>query len=154
MNLPTAVHLARMPGVVESEPVAAARRTVEAWNRGDDDSIRAAFSEDVHYVPSGEIPGYTNPIDGIEEYLGFFHDWMGSFADYRLTPMRIADIGGGAVLVDTEQQGTSTSGAEVSRRVFMYAEMRGGRCASYAAFGDEAGVLARAGLDSWPEQGE
>jgi ketosteroid isomerase-like protein len=143
-----------MPGVAESEPIAAARRTIEAWNRGDDEAIRAAFSEDVHYVPSGEIPGYTNAIDGIEEYLGFFHDWMSSFADYRLTPVRIADIGGGAVLVDTQQQGTSTSGAAVSRRVVMYAEMRDGRCASYAAFGDEAGALAHAGLDSWPEQGE
>jgi ketosteroid isomerase-like protein len=141
-------------GVADTETIAATRRTIEAWNRGDEQSIREAFTDDVHYVPSGEIPGYTKPIDGIEQYIGFFRDWMASFSDYRLEPVRIADLGGGGVLVDTEQEGTSASGAKVSRRIIMHAVMRDGRCASYAAFTDEAGALAHAGLDSWPPQPE
>jgi ketosteroid isomerase-like protein len=136
--------------VADSDATAAARRTIEAWNKGDEKSIRAAFSDDVHYVPSGEIPGYTKPIDGIEDYLGFFRDWMSSFVDYTLMPRRVTDIGDGGVLVDTDQEGTSASGAKVSRHIFMHAVMRDGRCASYAAFTDEASALRHAGLDSWP----
>jgi ketosteroid isomerase-like protein len=140
------------PPVPDTDAVAAARRTIEAWNKGDEGSIRAAFSDDIHYLPSGEIPGYTKPIDGIEEYIGFFRDWMASFTDYTLTPVRVTDIGDGGVLVDTDQEGTSVSGAKVSRRIFMHAVMRNGRCASYAAFTDEASVLEHVGLESWPAE--
>jgi ketosteroid isomerase-like protein len=140
------------PRVPDTDAIAAARRTIEAWNKGDEESIRAAFTEDVHYVPSGEIPGYTKPIDGIEEYVGFFRDWMSSFTDYVLMPVRVTDIGGGGVLVDTDQEGTSVSGAKVSRHIFMHAVMRDGRCASYAAFTEEAQALEHAGLDSWPAE--
>jgi ketosteroid isomerase-like protein len=88
----------------------------------------------------------------IESYLGFFRDWMSSFDDYTLTPRRVTDIGDGGVLVDTDQEGTTASGAKVSRRIYMLAVMREGRCASYAAFTDEASVLEHAGLDSWPPE--
>lgn len=138
----------------ESETIAATRRTIEAWNRSDEESIRAAFTDDVHYVPSGEIPGYTRPIDGIESYIGFFRDWIASFDDYRLTTRRITEIGDGEVLVDTDQEGTSSSGAKVQRRVIMHATMRDGRCAGYAAFTDQADALAHAGLESWPDDPE
>jgi hypothetical protein len=40
-------------GVAESETISATRRTIETWNRGDEQSIREAFTDDVHYVPSG-----------------------------------------------------------------------------------------------------
>jgi ketosteroid isomerase-like protein len=138
--------------VADTDAIAAARRTIEAWNMGDEGSIRAAFTEDVHYVPSGEIPGYTTPIDGIEEYVGFFRDWMASFTDFKLMPVRVTDVGDGGVLVDTDQEGTSVSGAKVSRHIFMHAVMRDGRCASYAAFTDEARALEHAGLDTWPAE--
>jgi ketosteroid isomerase-like protein len=156
LNLPAArLHRGRIgenPSVPETDSIAAARHTIEAWNKGDEESIRGAFSDDVHYVPSGEIPGYTKPIDGIEEYVGFFRDWMSSFTDYTLMPRRVTDIGAGGVLVDTDQEGTSASGAKVSRRIFMHAVMRNGRCVSYAAFTDERSVLEHAGLDSWPAE--
>jgi ketosteroid isomerase-like protein len=137
--------------VADSETIATTKRTIEAWTRGDEDSIRAAFTADMVFEPTGAIPGYQEPVEGIERYVEFFRDWTSSWDSYDIELTRIVDLGDGLVLLDTTQRGINTASVAVERRVVMHARMRDRRCASYAAFETEADALAHAGLESWPE---
>ena len=136
--------------MADSETIATTKRTVGAWTSGDEESIRSAFTEDLVFEPTGAIRGYQERVVGIEPYLRFYRDWNSSWDSYEIEVTRIAELADGWVLLDTTQRGINSASVAVERRVFMHARMRDGRCAHYAAFEDEAGALAHAGLQSWP----
>ena len=135
----------------ESAATGAARRAIEAFNSGDQAAVRDTFARDVEFQPSGAIPGYTETVHGIEEFLRFFDDWQSAWKQIEMEIVRIADLGRGWVLVDTMHRGLVEGGVEVERRFFMHARMRDGQVAYYASFGSEREMLEHASLDAWPD---
>jgi len=49
--------------VPDTDAIAAARRTIEAWNEGDEDSIRAAFTEEAQALEHAGLDSWPAERD-------------------------------------------------------------------------------------------
>ena len=130
-----------MPG---DDNVALALGWLEAWGRGDNETVSAAMLPEVEIHAAAEV-GNEGTFRGVDGYRRWEALWMEAWDDFRNEVLRAEAVGDRHVIVDARQRGTGRgSGVEVDREVSMLVEIREGRIARFHIYATREGALAAA----------
>jgi ketosteroid isomerase-like protein len=88
------------------------RGWIEAWNRGELDSLIDDASPDIEWVVAREHPAATTH-KGIEGAAGYLRDWIGAMPDLHIEIEEIEEVGD-RVLVVMRMTGTGTGSGAVT----------------------------------------
>jgi ketosteroid isomerase-like protein len=128
---------------VSRENVDTARRSIDAWNRGDVD----AFVETFH--PEGEfISEIAGRVEGADEaayrrHAGlrrFWDEWH-SVWDLTIEVSELRDVGDAVLTLGRMRARGKTSGVELESPVAYVGEFQGGLCRKLRAYLDQAQAL-------------
>jgi uncharacterized protein len=123
-----------------------ARRSYEAWNRGDLAGVVADFAPDCEYVASGAIPGVGGVFRGPEGFIQFIERFWGEFDDTRIDVHEFTEVGD-QVLVSATQLGRGKrSGVEVRWDVWHLWTTHDGKAVRGQGFTSRDEALKAAGL--------
>jgi ketosteroid isomerase-like protein len=78
------------------------RRAIEVSSRRDLDGILSFFAPDSVWDMS---PMGMGTFEGLVAIRGFYEDWMGAYADYRVEAEEILDLGNGVAVAVLVQKG-------------------------------------------------
>jgi ketosteroid isomerase-like protein len=131
---------------MSDENVGVVRRLVEAFNRGDVDTVVAAFTVDCRIEEPPQMPdspagGYQGP-DGIREWMGNLRDVGGISFE-----LRTATPSGDALLCEVGSRGQGrASDVPMDWTTFAVFDLRDGKVARVRVFLDRHEALQAVGL--------
>ena len=129
------------------ENVELVRSGVEAFNRGDMDTLRAIAAPDFEYVASGVVPGTEGVYRGVADFEArFFEPWWSEFDDPRYEVHEMIDAGDRVVVSQTLRGRGKQSGVEVAWDTWQVWTVRGGNVVRGQGFASRREALEAAGL--------
>jgi ketosteroid isomerase-like protein len=121
----------------------------QAMNRGDIDVLLAIYDPEVivSFHPGGAMPpDLTGEYLGHDGFRDFWRRWLDSWAEFRLEPEEVVDLGD-AILVTVAIQGHGrASGIETETRFYEVFRFRDGMIVRHEDFIDEAMARGSVGL--------
>ncbi len=131
---------------MSQENVEIVRRTYEAFNRGDLETMVADVGPDAEYVASGAIPGVTGVYLGPEGYKRFA-SWLSEQFDVARTDVRECIDAGDQVAVCVSLRGRGKqSGAKTAWDVWQVWTVRSGAIIRSQGFVSREEALEAVGL--------
>jgi ketosteroid isomerase-like protein len=125
------------------------RRSLQAMERGDLDTIVALSHPDVEFVnpPTAVEPGTRHGHDGLRTGLG---GMLEAFGDLRIEPRRIIDRGDRVVVTGFWSGRGRVSGAEFDPQPFGFlVTLRDGLMTRYEWFAEAEEALRSAGIEPY-----
>jgi ketosteroid isomerase-like protein len=106
-----------------------ARRSIDAYNRGDVEALLEQLDEEIEVYTPPELPN-AGTYRGHQGFLQWLDQWDEAWEEFRLEIERIDFVGDRCGVVTVRQFGRGAgSGVEVEMRIAQLYEMRGDKAA-------------------------
>jgi ketosteroid isomerase-like protein len=127
------------------ENIEVVRRAIKAYNRRDFETLRAVNDPEVEFDWSASRGLQAGMYEGLEEVMGFFQDFMGTFERVHIEPHRFIEHGD-LVVVPNVAHLRGRDGIEtVARSAFVF-EIRSGRVVRVRLYQETREALEAVGL--------
>jgi ketosteroid isomerase-like protein len=132
---------------MSQENVDVARRSLDAWNRGDLNAWLETGHPEIEWTSgiATEVEGTEAVYRGEEEMRGFWDEWH-SLWDLTIEVSEIRDFGDTVLALGHIQTHGKTSGVDLERPVAYVYELEGGLVRKVRAYQDENQALEAVGL--------
>ena len=130
---------------VSQQNVDTVLQAVEAVNRGEPESVRHLFDEDVLWEPARSgIEGSYHGVQGMREWWA---DTRENFESFELKLEDVRDAGSGVLTIGTIHVRGTGSGAEAEVPIAAIWTFKDGRLVHFKDYGDRRVALKTAGLE-------
>ncbi len=126
---------------MSQENVEAARRSIEAYRRGDYVGASAHLAPDVVWVVGQELPAH-----GPAAVQELWKRWDGEWDELETVIEEVIDAGDAVIMAVRYRGRGQASGVEVNDRLFEVHSFRDGQCIHKVDFRERAEALEAAGL--------
>jgi ketosteroid isomerase-like protein len=130
---------------MSQENVKLVRRTIDAYNRRDRDTLHALSHPDVEIDWSASIGPEPRIYRGREQAADFYDNFLGMFERVHLVPECFIEAGD-AVVVPNSAQLRGRDGIKTVARSTLVYELRGGLIARVCLYQETADALEAVGL--------
>jgi len=130
---------------MSQENVEIVRASIDAYNRGDIDALRALNHPEVEVDWSASRGLEPRTHRGKDAVIGFFQDFFDSFERITLKPDRFIDAGD-SVVVPHSAEMRGRHGVDTVARSALVFDVRGGRVARICLYQETAEALEAVGL--------
>jgi ketosteroid isomerase-like protein len=121
-----------------------ARRSIDAYNRGDVEALLEQLDEEIEVCTPPELPN-AGTYRGHQGFLQWLGQWDEAWEEFRLEIERIDFVGDRCGVVTVRQFGRGAgSGVEVEMRIAQLYEMRGDKAARLHYYPDRETAVAAA----------
>jgi ketosteroid isomerase-like protein len=121
-----------------------ARRSIDAYNRGDVGALLEQLDEEIEVYTPPELPN-AGTYRGHQGFLQWLGQWDEAWEEFRLEIERIDFVGDRCGVVTVRQFGRGAgSGVEVEMRIAQLYEMRGDKATRLHYYPDRETALATA----------
>ena len=134
---------------MSQENVELVRRTIDAYNRRDRDTLQALNHPDIEIDWSASIGPEPRIYRGREQAADFYDNFLDMFERVRLVPERFIEAGD-AVVVPNSADVRGRDGIQTVARSTLVYEIRGGRIVRVRLYQDIADALEAVGLRERP----
>jgi ketosteroid isomerase-like protein len=130
---------------VSKKNVDLVRRSIEAYNRRDFETMEALNDPDMELDWTASRGFQAGVYRGWEEVMGFYRNFLGTFEKVELEPERFIETGD-LVVVPNSAQIRGRDGIETAAHSALVFELRGGRIARICLYQETKQALKAAGL--------
>jgi ketosteroid isomerase-like protein len=126
------------------ENVELVRRALEAFQRGDAESLLAFLHPEVEVYSTPEL---ANPVEAVgrDAWLRWGMEWLEAWESFEIEALSIEAVGANHVVTDMRQNGRGKgSGVEVELRVAYMFEIHDGLATRYHLYPDRDQAMAAA----------
>ena len=131
---------------MSQENVELVRRSIDAYNRRDFESMREMNQPDVQLDWSASRGLEAGVYQGVEEVMGFYENFLDTFEKIDIEADRFIQSGDAVVVPNTAHLGGRDGIETVARSAFVF-QLRHGRIASICLYQDTREALEAVGLE-------
>ena len=117
-----------------------------AWERGEESWVALLDPEVEWDFSAYPLPDVADTGKGLDDFLGFLVDYVGSWAAYQASGSEFIDAGDKVVVVFHETIRATGSDVPIERDLFPVVSVREGKVARIASFRTRQEALEAAGL--------
>jgi ketosteroid isomerase-like protein len=130
---------------VAREQIEIVKRSMDAWNRGDVDSMVAAAAPDSEYAISERNPN-SRLLHGREEIADYLRDWHDTIHGLHYEIAELHDVGDTVVLLGTMTGRAGEDGPEITAELGFVLRFEGTQVVRTEEYLDTREALAAVGL--------